>query len=121
MIALSHPLTINGRPGFRRRPSGRKEGGFEGSKQRREGAQLSRKTTTVSPCFFPHEVVKGPRRGLLKATTSSSLDVGSEASLAVGSAQRRCMFCGGKDRERWARGDVVVGLEMLCVFTDPGR
>lgn len=69
--------------------------------------------------LIPQEAVKGPRRGLLKATTSSSLDVGTERS-----AQRRCMFCGEKDRERWGAGvwvDVVVGLEALCMFTDPGR
>lgn len=32
LIALSHPLTINGRPGFRRSGCRRKEGGLEGRK-----------------------------------------------------------------------------------------
>lgn len=104
MIALSHPLTINCGLGFRRRTSGRKEG------RRIQREQAEDRRTSVceennnieSVFFFPREVVKGQREGegegLHMAKTSSSVDVGSEASLTVRSAQRRCMFRGEKDR-----------------------
>lgn len=40
LIALSHPLTINGGPGFSRRASGKKE------------AETKATTTAASPCFY---------------------------------------------------------------------
>lgn len=77
LIALSHPLTINGRAGFGTTAPRRGEGVLERNGQGR-GGWLLRKT--LSPWLFPQVVVKGQRGGLLKATTSSSLDIGSKAS-----------------------------------------
>lgn len=99
LIALSHPLTINGGPGSRRRASGRVEGEF--CKGEEHGWRAKQQPRFLGCCCFLQEVVKGRGGVILKAITSSWLDVGSPVGLTVRSAQRRCMFCGETDRTRW--------------------
>lgn len=55
--------------------------------------------------------------GLLKATTSSSLDVGGEAS----GPEAVHVLRGEKEIEKDEWRVAAVGLEMRCMFTDPGR
>lgn len=70
LIALSHPLTINDRPGSRTRASGREEGGFEWNAQEQRwmvGEENNNIQSSVVVGFFflpPLEVVKGQRRGV---------------------------------------------------------
>lgn len=94
-IALSHPLTINGRPGFRRQVFGREEGGFR-------GGWMRRKQHRVLAFFSLLEVVKGQREGEREKQGGGGYLRPQPPALWILAArpvaQRQCMFCGERGR-----------------------
>jgi len=85
----------------------------EGGRRKQKGRSVVGEETIRSESLVLSSVEKNREVGYLRPQPPTPRMLGVRPASSL--------LCGEKDSERWEGVDVGVGLEILCMFTDPGR